>query len=105
METALTVFRWIMIAALVTVASTAPGTRLRARLGSPRIPLIVNAVMLAAAVLALAWLVGNKALFMDDLGALTGEYSRCMIFGTLAALCGGLGVYFARKDPQEKKNG
>ena len=105
METALTVFRWIMIAALVTVASTAPGTRLRARLGSPRIPLIVNAVMLAAAVLALAWLVGNKALFMDEPGALSGEYSRCMVFGTLAALCGSLGIYFARKEPQEKNHG
>ena len=105
METALTVFRWIMIAALVAVASTAPGTRLRARLGSSRIPLIVNAVTLAAACLALAWLVGNKAMFMEEPGALTGEYSRCMVFGTLAALCGSLGIYFARKEPQEKNHG
>ena len=101
----MTLFRWLMIVSLVAVASTAPGTRLRARLGSSRIPLILNGITLALAVLALAWLVGNKALFTDAAGALTGEYSRCMIFGTLAALCGGLGVYFARKQPQEENNG
>ena len=44
-------------------------------------------------------------MFMDEPGALTGEYSRCMVFGTLAALCGSLGIYFARKEPQEKNHG
>ena len=97
MDTAVMLFRWLMILSLVTAVSAAPGSYARVRLDRPKLWSIVSGVLLVLSVLAIVWLVGNKGAFTGADGSLSGEYSRAMIFGTLSGLCAGLGLGFAKK--------